>query len=765
MTTEEDKANTIKDNDSTNTNYNAADNDNDNDNDDEEHQRQHQNEQNEQNEQQLVLFESLLIKRIVKFLNYKPYDFAITLLPPPSSQSSSQSQSSPLVVSCDETINDDEEDDNNNSLLLSLTPEYRNLLETSIMLIREEEEEEEEDVVNENDNNDNTPKATATTTAAITTATAKYHLGLEAQHLPFIAKKIRKVYHTTKMKMKESKAKAMKKDNITNNNNRNRNEEEVEEETVTNVLLFNITSCLLLIQPDHSTVWSDRRRCLLSQIQRIMETTQLQNNNSEQEEEEKKENEILLLMWYNELDYLDLLMTQHSKAPSSWAHRKYVLRQLLSLHNEHHQQEKAQSLDGNMTSIQDLVMKEVNGICSSVAEKYPKNYYAWTHRIYVVSELLLSTVFIKNNTINNYIDIVIGTISNISKFLEIELKEKMYNEWLPTHPTDHSAIHYTCQILDSLFDSLNQKEEYYLLYIMKKFDDNDYREELHHYQQLKHLHAEVVKKKYELSILALKQVQILLSKYYQSSNPNSNSNCDCNCSESLWILRRMTCQIIWKHSSSSSSYIVIKHHEDENENKKESLRRRMMMRQLVRNDIKSVIDSLNINARLSSSSSDKEEEDSLFSLSLSQLVGAASNANGDDEKIDAISNTNNIHAWTFLAWCIVNIINIDGDNNNDNSNGNDNEKTKRPSFSLSSFSSTTTLFTHDIRETVMRRLQGAEARATSTATATATAANNDGSTADATATAATTTTTATSTTAQHNTRLWTSSSSPNLLLL
>ena len=160
----------------------------------------------------------------------------------------------------------------------------------------------------------------------------------------------------------------------------------------------------------------------------------------------------------------------------------------------------------------------------------------------------------------------------------------------------------------------------------------------------------------------------------------------------------------------------------------------MMMRQLVRNDIKSVIDSLNIiPTRISSSLSDKEEDSSL-SLSLSQLVGAG-NANGDDEKMDATSNKNNIHAWTFLAWCIVNI-------------------------SSTTTSTTTTLFTLDIREAVMRRLQGAEATATTTTTTTATAANNDGSTADATATAATTTTTA-----QHNTRLWTSSSSPNILLV
>ena len=95
------------------------------------------------------------------------------------------------------------------------------------------------------------------------------------------------------MKMKKAKANAKKLQEDSNNKNKNRNKEEVEEETVTNLLLFNITSCLLLIQPDHSTVWSDRRRCLLLF---------------------KKEENDILLMWYNELDYLDLLMTQHSKA-------------------------------------------------------------------------------------------------------------------------------------------------------------------------------------------------------------------------------------------------------------------------------------------------------------------------------------------------------------------------------------------------------------------------------------------------------------------
>jgi len=44
------------------------------------------------------------------------------------------------------------------------------------------------------------------------------------------------------------------------------NTEGEEEQKKYHTLLFNITSCLLLVQPDHSTVWADRRRCILYTI-------------------------------------------------------------------------------------------------------------------------------------------------------------------------------------------------------------------------------------------------------------------------------------------------------------------------------------------------------------------------------------------------------------------------------------------------------------------------------------------------------------------
>jgi hypothetical protein len=390
--------------------------------------------------------------------------------------------------------------------------------------------------------------------------------------------------------------------------------------------------------------------------------------------------------------------------------------------------------DEMISIIQDLVMKEVNGICSIVAEKYPKNYYAWTHRIYVVSELFilhgmssLENIKNKNNTdihIHSTNSIDIDNISNItniiSKSLETELKEKMYKEWLPAHPTDHSAINYTCQILNYLFYFLNPERYQYL-----KNGPPDMNTE-------KHLQPpppqppglfllsleDLTKRRYELSILALDVVQKLLSRYPSNSN------------ESIWILRRMTCQIIWKHSS---SFITIpktddtpnynhRYYDDYNNNSNAT------MRKLVRNDIKSVINSLNILNKTSPS----EKEKTITSSFTSSQLGA-----GDDCEMIIKNNIsgNNIHAWTFLAWFIVNITNIDDANDGCDDN---------------------TFFTQHIRETIMRRLQGV---ATPTTTITKTVIN-DGRADDAAEA-----TNNTKTMAEHNTRMWTSSSSPDILLL
>lgn len=60
--------------------------------------------------------------------------------------------------------------------------------------------------------------------------------------------------------------------------------------------LENVTKCLLLLCPDHATAWADRRRHLL----RLLDDT----TSSKQRQEALRD----------ELDFLNLLMTKHTKA-------------------------------------------------------------------------------------------------------------------------------------------------------------------------------------------------------------------------------------------------------------------------------------------------------------------------------------------------------------------------------------------------------------------------------------------------------------------
>ncbi len=215
------------------------------------------------------LFVSLLIKRIIGFLEQKPSDFAITILPP-----------IPTALKKVRTLDDVEgegsqalnEDNVTSKSLESLSIEHRSLLESSIVLMHEP---------------GNTSKPIG-------------HLGLEAQKLPLIARILRKAYRQAKKKIQNTSATSVA---------------EKEE-------LFHITSCLLLIQPDHATAWADRRRCLL-----LLQNTDFQlpnplvferpKNNVDGDSEEGEEEDAMdpsFILWSRELDYLDLLFTQHSKA-------------------------------------------------------------------------------------------------------------------------------------------------------------------------------------------------------------------------------------------------------------------------------------------------------------------------------------------------------------------------------------------------------------------------------------------------------------------
>ena len=208
------------------------------------------------------LFARLLIKQIVGFLQQRPLDFAITILPPPKMLSPEPAAAEKEE---EETIHRTRgESVSSSSSLESLSSEHRSLLETSIVLMHDIPE----DICN-----------------------SPSHLGLEARNLPKIARVLRRAYRQAKKKNQTASSPL--------------SGAEREE-------LFHITSCLLLIQPDHATAWADRRRYLLSLQNHEIQTLAFGFQRDNDEEENEKD--ALCFLWSQELDYLDVLVTQHSKA-------------------------------------------------------------------------------------------------------------------------------------------------------------------------------------------------------------------------------------------------------------------------------------------------------------------------------------------------------------------------------------------------------------------------------------------------------------------
>ena len=214
------------------------------------------------------LFASLLIKRIVGFLEQRPSDFAITILPsmPPAPGKGTAGEQ--LGENGDGSADND--DESSSLSLESLSTEQRSLLESSVVLMHERGSD----------------------------GKSVGHLGLEAQQLPQIARILRKAYRQIKKKYQ-----------AVSDPSQNETEE-----------LFHVTSCLLLIQPDHATAWADRRRCLLllqnceTQLNQFLGSSLAEESMDEDADDEVDEKDASFVLWSRELDYLDILFTQHSKA-------------------------------------------------------------------------------------------------------------------------------------------------------------------------------------------------------------------------------------------------------------------------------------------------------------------------------------------------------------------------------------------------------------------------------------------------------------------
>ena len=119
------------------------------------------------------------------------------------------------------------------------------------------------------------------------------HLGIDARSLPWITRELRKAYNRLRhdeMTRRDYNGRYYDNDATCNTNSGNE---------ATAEKMIQTTECLLLVNPDHSTVWADRRRALLQKS--ITARRDIDNNSG-------------LPVWKAELSYLDLLFTQHSKA-------------------------------------------------------------------------------------------------------------------------------------------------------------------------------------------------------------------------------------------------------------------------------------------------------------------------------------------------------------------------------------------------------------------------------------------------------------------
>ncbi|KAF4803602.1 Protein prenyltransferase alpha subunit repeat-containing protein 1 [Turdus rufiventris] len=132
--------------------------------------------------------------------------------------------------------------------------------------------------------------------------------------------------------------------------------------------------------------------------------------------------------WLNKDELIDITCTLLLLNPdftTAWNVRRWVLQQLI-------QENSLPSLatKGNLGAtpverIHRLVQEEMN-VCSEAAGRYPSNYNAWSHRIWVLQHLAKLTV----------------------KILLDELSSTKY--WVSMHVSDHSGFHYRQFLLNSL---------------------------------------------------------------------------------------------------------------------------------------------------------------------------------------------------------------------------------------------------------------------------------------------------------------------------
>ncbi|XP_055776405.1 protein prenyltransferase alpha subunit repeat-containing protein 1-like isoform X1 [Salvelinus fontinalis] len=176
--------------------------------------------------------------------------------------------------------------------------------------------------------------------------------------------------------------------------------------------LVDITCTLLLLNSDFTTAWNVRKELL-----------QCGALNPERD-----------------LYLGKLALTKFPKSPETWIHRRWVLQQVLrecsppsSDRNEQGDSDLRDSAERTRLSERlHRVLHDEMKVCADAASRYPSNYNAWSHRIWVLQNMAQGNL----------------------KVLHDELSSM--REWVSMHVSDHSGFHYRQFLLKALVRELSQ---------------------------------------------------------------------------------------------------------------------------------------------------------------------------------------------------------------------------------------------------------------------------------------------------------------------
>ncbi|XP_060763000.1 protein prenyltransferase alpha subunit repeat-containing protein 1 isoform X2 [Neoarius graeffei] len=164
--------------------------------------------------------------------------------------------------------------------------------------------------------------------------------------------------------------------------------------------LVDITSTVLLLNPDFTTAWNVRKELL----------------------------QCGMLNPEKDLYLGKLALTKYPKSPETWIHRRWVLQRL--------QKEScgADERSDYSEQIQRAIHEEMK-VCADAAGRYASNYNAWSHRIWVLQHMAKGSL----------------------KILHDELSSTRL--WVSMHVSDHSGFHYRQFLLKALLAELGQTQQ------------------------------------------------------------------------------------------------------------------------------------------------------------------------------------------------------------------------------------------------------------------------------------------------------------------